>query len=420
MKVFKGSSKGDPHVQVVSAIAAFCDEKSQFKLGKNIFSSSTGAPRTDNVAQLPVIVECAQATQLAAKEAVKAVRKRLDPKHASSTVSQYNAIMVLRILVDADSPTILNQIGDDDKLAPVVTDVLKRSRDPSVRELLATTLEHFVFEKPNATELKELNNVYAKYVARGSGSSRRSPSRHEELSQQNLEDIAEEAKSSASLLRQVVSTTAPVEISGSPLVMEFYERCVQLSSKIQSLLSRDSVPPLDESMIMTLISANDTLGTALDAHKAALDRAASLVSPPRHYYEESQEAESDREDKIESSAEAGNTSKEPDRAATKMAEPEVPSQSGVDLPAQNGHTASTEGTTGSSVEAYEGRDITPGDEVGANAHLRLQELVNPFADGEDDDDGLWDEQPSTAGPNPKLHHEETPSSSVGYGTQDNS
>ncbi|KAK9365273.1 hypothetical protein V1509DRAFT_633671 [Lipomyces kononenkoae] len=423
MKVFKSSSKGEPHVQVVSAIASFCDEKTQFKLGKNIFSSSSSTTaRTEDVTQLPVIVELSEASPVAAKAGVRAIRKRLDPKHASSTVSQYNAIMVLRILVDANSPTILNQIGEDEKLAPVVQDVLKRSRDPSVRELLATTLEHFAFEKPNAAELKDLNDVYAKYVAKRSD--RQSQSRHEELSQQDLQDLAEEAKSSASLLRQVVSTTAPVDISGSPLVMEFYERCVQLSGKIQSYLSRDSVPPLDESMIMALISANDTLGTALDAHKAALDRAASLVSPPRHYYEQSQSAESDREQKTQSSSETGTRSKELDSGETRDDESTIvaeglPSESGVDMPPQQGYAESAEGNTGSSVEAHEEHDGISRDTASAGTHLRQQELVNPFADA-DDDDGLWDVQPSTADPHPQLHLDEPVSRSVEHGAQDNS
>ncbi|KAK9484857.1 hypothetical protein V1527DRAFT_468831 [Lipomyces starkeyi] len=421
MKVFKGSSKGEPHVQVVSAIASFCDEKFQFKFGKNIFSSSTSSAskaataQTDDVAQLPVIVECAQATPLAAKEAIKAVRKRLDPKHASSTVSQYNAIMVLRILVDANSQTILNQIGEDDKLAPVVKDVLKRSRDPSVRELLATTLEHFAFEKPSAAELAELNKVYATYVAGGSESYKLRPSRHEPVSQEKLEDVVEEAKTSASLLRQVVSTTPPVEISGSPLVMEFYERCVQLSSKIQSYLSRDSVPPLDESMIMTLISANDTIGTALEAHKAALDRASSLVSPPRHYYDESHSTEPDTGRASDPPVDLAQRSEEPEEEATtteytNVAEVGSSSESRVN---GSGHGSRTESRESSPVKEAEGHDdIQRNGPVHTNARLRQQELADPFAD--DDEDALWDGPPTTTGSNPQLQHNPATSNSVAY------
>ncbi|KAK9387447.1 hypothetical protein V1515DRAFT_601849 [Lipomyces mesembrius] len=419
MKVFKGSSKGEPHVQVVSAIASFCDEKFKFNFGKNIFSSSTSstsksaAAPTDDVAQLPVIVECAQATPLAAKGAVKAIRKRLDPKHASSTVSQYNAIMVLRILVDANSPTILNQIGEDEKLAPVVKDVLKRSRDPSVRELLATTLEHFAFEKPSTTELAELNKVYSIYVAGRSGSYKNSPSRHEPVSQEKLEDVVEEAKTSASLLRQVVSTTPPVEISGSPLVMEFYERCVQLSSKIQSYLSRDSVPPLDESMIMTLISANDTLGTALEAHKAALDRASSLVSPPRHYYEESHNTESDPGQVSDPPVDLAQWSKEPEKeATTNVAEVGLPSES---REYRSGHGSGTESRESSPVEEAEVHDdIHRNEPLDTNAALRQQVLADPFAD--DDDDALWDGPPTTTGSNPQLQNNSATSNSVAYDT----
>ncbi|KAK9319573.1 hypothetical protein V1517DRAFT_332110 [Lipomyces orientalis] len=392
MKVFRGSSKGEPHVQVVSAIASFCDEKVQFKFGKNMFSSSASpattraaAAQTDDVAQLPVIVECAQATPLAAKEAVKAVRKRLDPKHASSAVSQYNAIMVLRILVDANSETILGQIGADDKLATVVKDILKRSRDPSVRELLATTLEHFAFEKPNVAELVELNKVYLKYVAGGSGNG--SSSRHEPVSQEKLEDVVEEAKTSASLLRQVVSSTPPVQISGSPLVMEFYERCVQLSSKIQSYLSRDSVPPLDESMILTLISANDTIGTALEAHTAALDRASALVSPPRQYYEEAHGTETDPGQLSVDSTQVGEGQEEEPNTneSANVGELGLASESREHQP----EFASNESGEPNPAEDDTGHDNASLNEpANSNGRLRQQVLVDPFAD-KNEDDGLW-------------------------------
>ncbi|KAK9373448.1 uncharacterized protein V1513DRAFT_158746 [Lipomyces chichibuensis] len=422
MKVFKGSSKEEPHVQVVSAIASFCDEKFQFKFGKNIFSSSISSgskaagAQTDDLAQLPVIVECAQATPLAAKGAIKAVRKRLDPKHASSTASQYNAIMVLRILVDANSQTILNQISEDDKLAPVVKDVLKRSRDPSVRELLATTLEHFAFEKPSTTELAALNKVYSKYVAGGSGSYKNSPSRHEPVSQEKLDDVVEEGKTSASLLRQVVSTTPPVEISGSPLVMEFYERCVQLSTKIQSYLSRDSVPPLDESTIMTLISANDTIGTALEAHKAALDRASSLVSPPRQYYEESHNTELDPTQTSDQPVDLAQRSKESKEEATTN-EYENVAEAGLSSESREYRSEHTGSRTGSressSVEEAEVHDdVHRSEPVNTNADQRQQVLADPFAD--DDEDALWEGPPTTASSNPQLQHNPATSNSVAY------
>ncbi|KAK9241547.1 hypothetical protein V1506DRAFT_550407 [Lipomyces tetrasporus] len=419
MKVFKGSSKGEPHVQVVSAIASFCDEKVQFKFGKNMFSSSASptttraaAAQTDDVAQLPVIVECAQATPLAAKEAVKAVRKRLDPKHASSTVSQYNAIMVLRILVDANSEIILGQIGEDDKLATVVKDILKRTRDPSVRELLATTLEHFALEKPNVAELSELNKVYLKYVAGGSGSHKGSSSRHEPVSQEKLEDVVEEAKTSASLLRQVVSSTPPVQISGSPLVMEFYERCVQLSRKIQSYLSRDSVPPLDESMIMTLISANDTIGTAIEAHTAALDRASALVSPPRQYYEEAHGTETDPgHPSVDSTQLMEGQEEEPNtNENTNVGELGLASESEEH---QSEFGSNENGGTNPAEEDI-GHDSTYLNEpVNSNGRLKQQVLVDPFAD-KNEDDALWERPATTASSNLHLQHNASTTSSVAH------
>ncbi|KAK7206265.1 hypothetical protein BZA70DRAFT_128939 [Myxozyma melibiosi] len=303
MKVFRSSSgsakvsASDPRAQVTLAIAGFCDKKRSGTSFKSIFhntsASASAAPSSagedDDVTLLPVIVECAQSSPQAAAEAVRSVRKRIDPKHSSNPIVQYNAILVLRILGSSNSTTILDQIGLDGKLATAVSNLLAQGNDPSVRAVLIETLEYFQREQRLEENLVPLKLVFEQYMRKNGGkttaaSTAENHHQPRSLSPEKVADVIEEAKSSAGLLQQVVQTTAPAEISASPLVLEFYERCVRLSSKIESYLSRDVIPPLEESMTVKLIDANESLSSAIEMHKSALDRAANLVSAPREFY----------------------------------------------------------------------------------------------------------------------------------------
>ncbi|KAK9464778.1 hypothetical protein V1512DRAFT_255068 [Lipomyces arxii] len=279
MKVFRRTSKEDPEVQVVNAINSFC---ARGKAKKGLFGTSGEVKideTHDDVTQLPVIVECAQATANAAREAVRATRKQLDPKRGGSSASQCRAVMVLRILVDAGSDNVLAQVEEDEKLVSVVRSVMRQTGDLSLRQMMIDALAHFADKK----ELKRLKGVNDEYKSRIGGE------KMKEVNIEKIEGLIEEAKSSAGLLQQVLSTTPPAQMAGSPLVMEFYDRCTKLKTKIQSYLSREYDSPLQASIIMNLISASDTIDTAMDQHKLLMDRAAALVSPPREYYEEQED-----------------------------------------------------------------------------------------------------------------------------------
>lgn len=302
--------------------------------------------------QLPIIVECAQSSPQAAAEAVRAVRKRIDPKRSTNRAIQYNAIVVLRILGSSNSPTVLDQMEQDKKLPIVVSDLLRHTKDPSVKQELCDTLQFFYEKRSGEQLLQPLKAIYEQYLSTSKERDRgrpRLPHETRPVPAETIPELVQEAKSSASLLLQLVQTTAPAQISGSPLVLEFYERCVRLSSKIQSYLARDNVN-MSEEVIADLIDSNEHLSAAVDAHSNALNRAASLVSPPREYYTQEQVTSAQARESLQSSA---NTAQRQSGLATV-------------LPIEPAQRTQLEYTP-----------IQP----------RQQVLVDPFADEEEDD--LW-------------------------------
>ncbi|KAK9479315.1 hypothetical protein V1514DRAFT_341869 [Lipomyces japonicus] len=278
MKVF-GSSSKDPGSTSATAISSFCDQKTLSsaltRLTKPFSSSPAATASQDHIALLPVIVENAEATPAAAVLAIKTLRKRLDFKHGASTVAQYNAVIVLRVLADANSPNILARLNDDSKLVTAIVSLLNSNKDLSVKHLLRDTLRHFAVDMPDAVPalaaLHKDNHPTAAAAA--------APP---------VTEIISEANSSAGLLRQMLLSTPPVQLAASPLVLEFYDRCVALAAQLGTVLSANSLS-LNEVTTAAVISASEEISTTLDLHKAALDRAATLVSPPREYYEDLQD-----------------------------------------------------------------------------------------------------------------------------------
>ena len=109
---------------------------------------------------LPTIVDSAESSPTAAKEAAAVIKKYIDMKYAATPQLQYNAIMLMRILADNPGATFTRNL--DQGFANKVKDLFKYGRDPSVRQIMADTLDYFETNKPEDGNLLYLKAVWVK------------------------------------------------------------------------------------------------------------------------------------------------------------------------------------------------------------------------------------------------------------------
>jgi hypothetical protein len=232
---------------------------------------------------------------------------------------QYNAVMLLRILADYPGPQFTKYL--DDKFIDATTALLKKSRDPSVRQLLMETLddmEHHKMDDANLAGLvamwkREKEKALKDYGVscpacpdvsapdkltcsqQGVPNTRPTPipnfrpavnhNSHPNANSQNyfarshrnnrlpdpieLASRLEEARTSAKLLEQVVMNTPPAEMLDNELIKEFADRCLSASRSIQGYMVCESPAPDNETM-ESLIDTNEQLQTALNQHQRAV------------------------------------------------------------------------------------------------------------------------------------------------------
>ncbi|RYO77816.1 hypothetical protein DL766_007375 [Monosporascus sp. MC13-8B] len=267
------------------------------------FCESGGPNSGDEILFLPPIVEAAESSPAAAAECARILRQYLKKDYSSKPSHQYNAIMLIRILADNPGPTFTRNL--DDKFVKTAKELL-RSNDPSVYQILMETLEAFENTKaydeglaplvtmwkqekkdaqkrhgdrgsqhqqapvPHPTNASPVNPHSQNYFAR-SHSSRRLPDPVE------LASRLEEAKTSASLLHQVVSSTPPSEILHNDLIKEFADRCSSASRSVQGYISATDPAP-DNDTMETLINTNEQLQASLSLHQRAVLNARKQAS----------------------------------------------------------------------------------------------------------------------------------------------
>lgn len=88
---------------------------------------------------LPGIVESAESSPNAAKEAAHRIRKLLADPASSSPNVQYNAIMLMRILIENPGHTFSRNF--DAKFVTTVRDLLRQGKDMYVKHFLSETLD---------------------------------------------------------------------------------------------------------------------------------------------------------------------------------------------------------------------------------------------------------------------------------------
>ncbi|KAF1811479.1 hypothetical protein P152DRAFT_459416 [Eremomyces bilateralis CBS 781.70] len=278
--------------------------------GVKLFCES-GGPNTagEEVLHLPTIVEAAESSPAAAGVAAAQIRKFLSKDYSSRPHVQYNAIMLIRILVDNPGPTFTKYL--DSKFTGAVKDLLRNGKDPSVRQILHETLNAFYYEKAYDTNLSLLNSMWTKelgpYVPPPNGAtsvspfgapqmtawpqqeaySRGSPRYHHSSRAlpppPELAARIEEARTSAKLLLQLCQSSTPDEMQANDLIKEFADRCQTAQRSLQGYMNCDDPVP-DDATMQTMIETSEQLSLAASKHHRALlaarRAAAPTASPP--------------------------------------------------------------------------------------------------------------------------------------------
>ncbi|EQL00268.1 GAT domain-containing protein [Ophiocordyceps sinensis CO18] len=273
------------------------------------FCESGGSAQSDEVLFLPPIVDAAESSPAAAAEGARV---------------QYNALMLVRILVDNPGETFTRNL--DDKFAGTAKALLKNAKDPGVRQLVMEMLDDFEHTKMDDANLGVLVHMWKKEkekalkeqgVSHGGTVllTRRltlnakgrmpplaprpsfgSPAQHANSSSQNyfakshtnnqlpspveLVSRLEEARTSAKLLEQGVMNTSPAEMTHNDLIREFSNRCLSASRSIQGYMTSENPAP-DNDTMESLIDTNEQLQTALNQHQRAVLSARKQLGPSR-------------------------------------------------------------------------------------------------------------------------------------------
>ncbi|KAJ5711223.1 hypothetical protein N7488_005379 [Penicillium malachiteum] len=254
---------------------------------------------------LPRIVEIAESSPSAAKEAAYRIRKYLSSPSNTSNHAQYNAIMVMRILVDNPGHTFTRNI--DTKFVAVIKDLLRYGRDWHVQHYLRQYLNSLEGTKHDDIDLQPLLQMWAKEKSKGE---RSFTSRFPQAAAMHMNQSApyppphpsgyfqapqvpvstlpdpgelaarvEEARNSANLLKQFVQSTPVTEMEENELIKEFIDRCRTSSRLIQSYIHSTNPAP-DEATLLTLIDCNDEISVALSQQQRAMLRARQAKGTP--------------------------------------------------------------------------------------------------------------------------------------------
>ncbi|RMZ76643.1 hypothetical protein DV738_g4860, partial [Chaetothyriales sp. CBS 135597] len=271
-----------PEAVIVREVTAFCE------------SGAPGAPEAGTeYLHLPAIVDAAESSPAAAKEAAATIRHFLSKDYYKKGYAQYNAIMLSRILTDNPGRPFTQNF--DAQFVSAIKRLLREGNDLSVQQILRETLDYFEVEKaPSNDTLHPLIQMWSKEKGRGaslrSGSVRYSvPPLPQQYNGQRAVPLSglpppdelaariEEAKTTARLLIQTVQSTPPSELLSNDLVKEFAERARTANGSIQRYLNCDNPAP-DPDTMLTLIETNDQLHVAMSKHQRSVLLARNAAS----------------------------------------------------------------------------------------------------------------------------------------------
>jgi hypothetical protein len=109
---------------------------------------------------LPSIVESAESSPNAAREAAHLLRKLLSTPNSTPTNIQYNAIMLMRILIDNPGHTFSRNL--DAKFIATIKDMLRQGKDMGVQRFLRETLDALETQRGWDEDLKPFVEMWKK------------------------------------------------------------------------------------------------------------------------------------------------------------------------------------------------------------------------------------------------------------------
>ncbi|OJJ45646.1 hypothetical protein ASPZODRAFT_133507 [Penicilliopsis zonata CBS 506.65] len=264
------ASTGSPEDTILREVKAFCEPMD----GPNHENGTA-------FVHLPAIVESAESSPEAAKLAARRLQKYLTLGRSRPGYMQYNAVMLLRILIDNPGHTFSRNL--DAKFVDTVQNNLRMGKNQNVRQILAETLDGLEANRSGDADLKPLiemwKNEKAKFAKRD-GNPRNDnmpytlpPQQHTGLPPADeLAARISEAQTSAKLLIQLVQSTPVAELQGNELTREFCDRCRAAVRSVQGYIDATDPPP-DEDTLFTLIQTNDELSVALSKYQHAVLKA---------------------------------------------------------------------------------------------------------------------------------------------------
>lgn len=264
----------------------------------------------EEVLQLPVIVEAAESSPVAAGAAAQQIRKFLSRDWAQKPHVQYNAIMLVRILSDNPGATFTRNF--DKSFVSTVKELLRNSKDHSTQQILRETLDSLEVNKQHDEGCQALLQMWRKEKGQQaslshSQSQRTAPSRPPNGQQwqpppgqyQNvynngqppaqaqqpafasrgsrhtlpapfeLASRIEEARNTAKILLQLIQSTPTEEVLQNELLREFSERCQSAQRSMQTYINCDNPSP-DHDTMQTLIETNEQLSLAGSRYQRAM------------------------------------------------------------------------------------------------------------------------------------------------------
>jgi hypothetical protein len=264
-----------PEANAARSIRLFCE-------------TAPDANRDEEVLHLPVIVEAAESSPVAAAAAAQQIKHYLGRDYATKPHVQYNAIMLVRILSDNPGPTFTK--GFDESFVKNVLKLLRGCKDHGTQQILREALDSIEVNKSHdegaqgliAMWRKEkgvVNRLNTPRMSRGLGGYQgggfQQPN-NERILQRNqlpppteLASRIEESRNTAKILLQLISQSTSEELVSNGLVREFAERCQSAQKSMQTYISCDSPAPDDDTML-TLIETNEQLSLASSRYQRAM------------------------------------------------------------------------------------------------------------------------------------------------------
>ncbi|THC96622.1 hypothetical protein EYZ11_003914 [Aspergillus tanneri] len=285
-----------PEGIILREVNAFCEAGAGPGNSMETNGMPCGKQQSTEYVHLPGIVESAESSPNAAREAAHRIRKILSDTSAVAPANmQYNAIMLIRILIDNPGYTFTRNL--DAKFAATVKDLLRQGKDPNVQYFLRDTLDTLETQRQWDEDLAVLLQMWRKEktkLTRTNSGVWIQSSVDDTIGASQISSLpppdelvarVSEAKTSAKLLIQFVQSTPPTEILENELIKEFSDRCRVASRAMENYIHSTNPAP-DEDTLMTLIETNDELSAALSKHQHALLNArkalgqAGSQSPP--------------------------------------------------------------------------------------------------------------------------------------------